>query len=459
MNQQRRNYLKSIATIGAGLALSPLVAHSKSDAQNIIVIGAGIAGLAAAQTLQNAGHRVTVLEARERVGGRLHTSHAWSDMPMDLGASWIHGVKGNPITALADKIDAKRVTTSYESAELHISRELKAAGVSDANDSSSARLVNQALKDASKLNQDVSLQTAINQSLANKRLSAQAMAQLNFYVSSTYEQEYAGEADELSAWTMDDNEEFSGADALFPAGYNQISDALAKGLTIELGHTVTDIDYAQSKVSVTTQSNGGARQFTADRVIITTPLGVLKRQVIQFNPPLPTVKTKAIAALGMGLLNKHFLRFDTVFWPKDIDWHEYLSAEKGRWSEWVSFAKVDDTPVLLAFSAANRALEIENWSDERILADIMDVLREMFGPDVPQPVAHQFTRWSQDPFAYGSYSFNALNSSNAEREALAAPTDKRLFWAGEATHADYPGTVHGAYLSGLRAAQELLQTS
>jgi len=301
----------------------------------------------------------------------------------------------------------------------------------------------------------MSLQQAVNNELANKRMSAQGMAQLNFALSSKYEQEYAGEADELSAWTMDDNEVFDGDDALFPQGYNQISDGLARGLTVHTGQIVQLIDYTDDKQVVvkTTQST-----FTGTHVVVTLPLGVLKAGAVQFNPTLPEEKRAAIAKLGMGLLNKHFLRFDHVFWDKSFDWHEYLHTEKGRWTEWVSFAKVDDMPVLLGFSAAKRARSMEQWSDAQIKAEAMEALRDMFGSSVPDPIAHQFTRWSKDPFAYGSYSFNAVGSSNDDRESLSQSINQRIFWAGEACSSLYPGTVHGAHISGLNAAKALQKT-
>lgn len=462
----RRQFLSQVAHIGTAAtvgssALGALYfsvnthATAKpmtSNVPHVLIIGAGIAGLTAARDLHDAGVRVTVIEGRGRIGGRLHTSHAWSDLPMDLGASWIHGTRNNPITELAKRYRAAHVATSYDSAKLHIAASLKAAGVTDTEAGSMEALVNRALKFAEQSNTDMSLQQAVNQELANQRMSANGMAQLNFYLNSTCEQEYSGEADELSAWTMDDNETFEGEDVLFPKGYNQISDGLAAGLDIRTGEIVERIDYTDAQqVTVTTAHN----TFTGTHVIVTLPLGVLKKNVVQFTPALPDDKREAITKLGMGLLNKHFLRFDKVFWDKSFDWHEYLHTEKGHWTEWISFAKVNDTPVLLGFSAAKRARAMEQWTDEQIKAEAMDALRDMFGSSVPNPIAHQFTRWSQDPFAYGSYSFNAVDSNNNDREALSAPINNRVFLAGEACSSDYPGTVHGAYLSGLNTAKAL----
>lgn len=446
MSLSRRRFL-------TGLATSPLIMHTQLSAANppnVLIIGAGMAGLAAARSLSKQGLKVIIIEGRQRLGGRIHTSQVWPELPMDLGASWIHGQKQNPITELANAAQAKRIATSYDSAELYIDARLQQLGVQDTNEATLEKLVNKALQQAANLDTDISLQAAVDR-VVNKPLSPAYHAQLNFYLNSTYEQEYSGASHELSAQTLDDNEEFDGADVLFPQGYAQIPNYLAQGLDIHLGQIVSKVTYTNTGVTVKTQN----QTYQADYVIITVPLGVLKRKAIQFNPPLPANKQAAIQRLGMGLLNKTYLRFDKVFWPKDIDWLEYLSPEAGHWAEWVSFAKIG-APVLLGFNAADRAREVEAWSDQALIADAMQALKAMFGNAIPQPIGAQITRWAQDPFAYGSYSFNAVGSTNNDRAALAKTTNSRLFWAGEATHSEYPGTVHGAYLSGTRAAKSLL---
>jgi monoamine oxidase len=214
---------------------------------------------------------------------------------------------------------------------------------------------------------------------------------------------------------------------------------------------------------VSTRRDGATLTFAdgatlaADHVLVTVPLGVLKSGSIAFDPPLPARKQQAVERLGMGLLNKHWLRFDKVFWPRDFDWHELLSERKGEWAQWVSLAKVKDMPVLMAFSAADQAEAVEKLSDRDIIASIMESAWQMFGSSAPDPVASQITRWRSDPFALGSYSFHAVGSGPDDRNALARSDSGRLHFAGEATQQHHPGTVHGALISGREAADRILQ--
>lgn len=419
----------------------------------MVVIGAGIAGLAAAADLVRGGAQVTVVEARDRIGGRIHTSLAWPDLPMDLGASWIHGLDGNPVTAMARAAGASWVTSSYGSARLTIASELAARGARDAGTGWAEGVFEQALDQARALDADISVQAALDAMAPPGTLGPVRQAQLDHYVNGTYEHEYAGSADALSAWHVDDGDAYSGDDGFFPKGYGQLTAHLARGLDVRLGHVVQAVRWRSAPVQIVL-ADGAVLE--ADHVVVTVPLGVLKAGSIAFDPPLPAAQQQAIRRLGMGLLNKLWLRFDRVFWPADTDWHEHLTATKGDWSQWFSLGKVEATPVLVAFSAADQAETVEQMDDAAIVATAMARAREMWGAGVPDPLAYQITRWRADPFARGSYSFNAVGSSSADRRALGSPVRGRLFFAGEATSAEYFGTVHGALISGRQAAAQIL---
>ena len=420
--------------------------------QRVLVIGAGLAGLAASRELKRAGHQVVVLEARDRIGGRIWTSNKWPDLPLDLGATWIHGVTGNPITDLADQLGAKRLVTSYERTVIYNTDGRLLSEAEESRLDSIRKQVFDRLRKAQDLDADTSVRQAVALLERNFAGDPAALRFLNFCISGEIEQEYAGSASRLSSHWYDSANEFDGDDVLFAQGFKVIAEHLAQDVDIKLSQVVKEIRWQEPEVRVRTADN----EFVADRVVVTLPLGVLQHNDVRFVPELPKAKRNAISKLGMGVLNKCYLRFPQTFWPDDMDWLEYVPERHGEWTEWVSFKRATQLPVLLGFNAADHGREIEAWSDESIVSGAMATLKTIFGNNIPNPVDYQITRWASDHFARGSYSFNALNSTPAMRNALARPLEGRLFFAGEACSQDYFGTAHGAYLSGLQAARDVL---
>jgi monoamine oxidase len=454
---QRRDFLNTFLATLLGCMSSvgrvDAQAAGLSAKKRVVVIGAGLSGLAAARDLQQQGYEVVVVEARERIGGRIWTSNKWADMPLDFGATWIHGVQGNPLTALADQIQARRLSTSYARA---VTYNTAGALLSNAEEKRMAALrtqVYKAIKQAQTRPNDSSLRQAIEPLMQQFPEGSEAYRFIHFILSSEVEQEYSGSAANLSSYWYDGMKEFDGGDALFVRGYQVITEFLAQGLHIELGQEVKAIQWQQSPVRVVTQNT----EFVADQVVVTLPLGVLQAKRVKFTPELPRAKQEAIAKLGMGVLNKCYLRFKEAFWPADVDWLEHVSAKHGVWTEWVSFKRAANMPILLGFNAADQGRAIEAWTDQQIVASAMQTLRTIFGSNIPAPMDYQITRWASDPFALGSYSYNAVGSTPAMRKTLAAPVGNKLFFAGEASHKDYFATAHGAYLSGLRVAAEVKQ--
>ncbi|MFD8705471.1 flavin monoamine oxidase family protein [Kitasatospora sp. NPDC059648] len=423
-----------------------------SGRKKVIVVGAGISGLGAARYLADKGHDVSVLEARDRIGGRIWTSEKWSGTPLDLGASWIHGIDGNPITDLAKKAGAKTVVTDLESVTDYLASGQEIEGAQAQALERWRKATASALSSFQKKDDDdVSIRSVVQNALGWSKLSDSDKALVS-YALNDYEHEYSGSVDQMSALYFDDDAKIKGKDVLFPGGYHQITDYLAKGLSVQTGQVVKQIDWNSGGVTVTTDKGA----FQADHVVVTLPLGVLQSGSVKFGPGLPKDKTTAIGKLGTGVLNKCYLRFPKVFWA-DTDWLEYVPdlGKYGQWAQWINIARPTGQPVLLGFNAADFGRTIEGWSDAQIVDSAMSTLKTIYGGNIPQPTDYQITRWASDPYACGSYSFTKLGATSDMRNQLAAAVDGRVHFAGEATDRKDYATVHGAYRSGLRAAKEI----
>jgi monoamine oxidase len=459
----RRDFLKA-ASIGTASALALACGvltpeeetklmpnQNSSTSADVLVLGAGIAGLAAARTLTDKGLNVIVLEARTRVGGRMWTDSSLG-LPLDLGASWIHGVSGNPITKLAKQFGAKTMATDGENG---IMFHADGSEMSDAEWTEIEALFEEIYAEVEIMQEDtdsdMSLQEAFNEVLAEYDLSEEELRGLNYYAYLGTALEYGADPKDLSLWEWDQDEEFGGEEVIFPGGYNQITDGLAKGLDIRLETVVNTVRYGIDGVEVETS----AGSFVADKAVVTFPLGVLKQASVKFEPQLPESKQSAIKRLAMGVLNKVYLKFPETFWDEDIQTISYMGEELGEWSDWLSFAPFTGEPVLMAFHGGDKGFALEDLSDDDIHKGAMNALRMMFGDDIPEPEGMLVTRWGKDPFAFGAYSHIPPFASGADYDALFEPVDDVLFFAGEATWREYPSTVHGAYLSGVAAAEEI----
>ena len=177
-------------------------------------------------------------------------------------------------------------------------------------------------------------------------------------------------------------------------------------------------------------------------------------RAIRFAEPLDSNRARAIDRLGMGLLNKCVLRFDRPFWPKGVDWIDFLGTVDNLWADWTSYLTATGQPLLVGFNAAAMADEIEGLDDPATTASAMSALRTMFGSGIPDPAGSQISRWRQDPFAHGSYSFIPVGTCGKDRQALSGTDwDGRIAFAGEAASHEHPSTVHGALITGRQAAR------
>ncbi|MDX1993413.1 MAG: FAD-dependent oxidoreductase [bacterium] len=416
----------------------------------MLVIGAGAAGLGAARRLHDMDYAVTVLEARDRIGGRVWSNRVWPGLALDMGASWIHGVKGNPLTELAHLYGVNTFKSNYDS---FVAYDPSGKKLTEGQVDYIYDLFDRVMKGVDELDDDhLSMREAVEQVVRDMNLSPQERWALEFLLNVEIEEEFAADLEDLSVLYEDDEIGFGGGDALFPQGYDQLLKPLADGLDIRLNHVVQNIAYDRDGVTVTTSQG----VFRARRAVVTLPLGVLKAGKVTFTPDLPKAKYEAMEMLGMGLLNKLYLRFPAVFWEKNKHLIGNMGAQRGEWPEFFNLAVATDQPVLACFIGAKAARAMEALSDEETVASAMQVLRRMYGANIPDPEAYVLTRWGQDEFACGSYSYKRPGGYAEDRLTLAESVEEVLFFAGEATDIENTATVHGALMSGRRAAQEIL---
>ena len=195
--------------------------------------------------------------------------------------------------------------------------------------------------------------------------------------------------------------------------------------------------------------------YEAGHAIVTLPLGVLKRGLVRFGPLLSARKQGAIDRLAMGALNKIALVFPCAFWPADHDFLGYMSAERGEVPVMLSLMKSAGAPVLVGFVTGRYSARIASMPDAELQERVMRILRKMFGAAIPAPTHMVRTHWERDPFAFGSYAHIPVGADPSDMDILAEPLG-RIRFAGEATHREHSGTVHGALLSGLREARRII---
>ncbi len=446
---QRRIFIKKTVKGAGVILLAPQVLTACKEekdpiGKSVIVVGAGISGLAAARKLKNEGFSVTVLEAQDRVGGRLRSNRSLG-IAFDEGASWIHGINGNPITALAQQAGMDTVPSNDDD---YVAYDLGGMEISDS-----------VFSDTENEFYNI-LETLINQGNAAKSFETVFFEQYPQYADnrlwrfflSTYVTFDLGDLDQVSSLLYDEGEEFGGIEKIAANGYDTIPVFLANGLDVQLNQRVTNVDYAGNKVRVT--HNGTVSE--ADYAIVTVPLGVLKNNSIQFTPALPAAKQTAIEKIGMSCVNKFLLTWDTAFWD-DVLFLIYTPEARDKFNYFLNVKKIHPTVnALMTFAYADYGRLTETMSDAQVIGEIKGHLRDIYGNNIPEPTQLLRTKWATNENAFGAYSFTATGTEMRHFEDLAETVNDKLFFAGEHTEVDYFSTAHGAYLSGIREADKII---
>ena len=358
------------------------VGAAAAAGERIAVIGAGIAGLTAARDLQDAGFDVVVVEARDRIGGRINTvtDKDWP-FPIELGAAFVR--RTGQTTLDEDLIDRGVATAPFSL----VPEARTAAGTVVEVPDTGAQAVASALDWAAEQQADVSVAVALADSGASKLSTTDVDTGvsdadwLDYLITVLLDPKTGAPVTEQSSWYSEANTEASlranggtgvdrGGDRIVLGGFATLLVDLSEGIDVLSSSVVTRIAYSEAGTSLRL---GNGESLSADRVIITVPLGVLKTKVMEFDPALPFAHRGAIAALGMGTLDKIWLQFDEPFWDTDAPLWSTVGGDDD-FRVWINMVPLTGEPVLVGLVAAETALRLAEVDDDEFLAAALSSL-------------------------------------------------------------------------------------
>ncbi|HMV66855.1 MAG TPA: NAD(P)/FAD-dependent oxidoreductase [Myxococcota bacterium] len=437
-----------------GGAADSAAAPVAEDVDRVLVVGAGVSGLTLARLLSDAGVDVTVLEARDRIGGRTFTTVV-GDATVDMGGAWLHGTRGHPMADFADAHGLSYVKDRMPWSHVHDQATGMDGGdrwwgaMEDAVVDFTRALptLRERLGPSASVaaGRDAWLDQAHPTRDLDRRLAAFGVDQ--YVVGLEY-----GCPEELQslAWVWQEEGVLPGGDQLPVGGYAPMLAALADGLDVRLSSPVTEVHVGEGGVRLV----AGGVEVAGSHVVVTVPLGVLRAGGILFDPPLSNARTAALGRLDMGNLEKVVLTWPERWWDGGVT---FLSAaEDGSFPEFYDVTEYAGAPALVALYGGAFSREVQDgWTDEQIVEGALTNLSAAWGREAPPPSATAVTRWRSDPWTLGSYTFLPVGASRDDLTTLAGPEGERLGFAGEHTLFLHYGTVHGAMLSAVREARRL----
>jgi monoamine oxidase len=422
---------------------------------DVIVVGAGMAGLSVASELRALGLDVLVLEARDKIGGRVDTNYEFTSHPIERGAEFVHGenvVTWEPIRrwglhTLSALEEDDNFFIDVAGQFLPITQAANLPGGDSLQFMSTRPGVYDLAKawvKSRKPDTDLSSMLKANGVVLDPKfypivshsfegLDAAGLQQLGVY--GLVETSYEGDGD---------------ADFRIAEGYSSLSDHLARQLQIRLAEPVDKVTWNLARARVTTASGA---TLEARKIVITVPLAQLQQNAIRFEPPLNPDKQNAINRLGAGHIVKIVLQFEDPFWPARM---ECFATDKHTGFWWrPRWNRSDEAPVLTAYAGAALADRLVTFGNEVAIQIALEDLSRLFGNQVKTNyTGGMVLNWQRESFIEMAYSFCPVGAAGL-RKILSYPVDGVLFFAGEATSVTRSATVHGAIESGRRAAREV----
>ncbi|SIO84139.1 NAD(P)/FAD-dependent oxidoreductase [Nocardiopsis sp. JB363] len=412
----RRSVLLGGGVLLGGALLPAGDTARRRERWDVVVVGAGVTGLSAARNLVDHGLSVVVLEAKDRIGGQLHTDHDFTSVPVELGAGLIHGREAYT-WELVKEARAETVRVRHGSGS---HRPLETPEPPNVIEDAAAYLRRMGVPE----------ERWPPVSLDNEPLHRWSALWMS--------------GSGLFDWWSAPRENFR-----VVGGYDRILPPLVYDLDVRLSHAVRRVRWSGGGVDVFAENPRGTLEVRADRCVVALPIGVLKEGDVVFDPALPGAYRDAVESLDRTDALKLVYEFDRAVFPEDEDvlgWDE-----DSGFVFWCLSRK--DPEVVVAWSAGENARRLLDLGIEERFAAGIAALSESLGEEVPEPVARTTHDWAADEFSRGAYLYVPPGAHDAP-PTLAAPLEGALYFAGEPTTGE--NTVEGAYASGYDSTDRLL---
>ncbi|XP_059649135.1 polyamine oxidase 1-like [Cornus florida] len=430
---------------------------------SVIIVGAGVSGISAAKVLaENGVDDILILEASDRIGGRIR-KEGFGGVSVELGAGWIAGVGGqqsNPVWELARNSGLRTCFSDYSNARYNIydrSGKIFPSGIAADSYKKAVDSAIQKLRNEEANNIEAEL-SELSETSSNPKTPIELA--IDFIL---HDFEMA-EVEPISTYIDFGEREFLVADE---RGYEYLLYKMAETFLmtsegkildsrLKLNKVVRELQHSRNGIMLTTEDGC---LYEANYVILSVSIGVLQSNLIAFRPPLPRWKTEAIEKCDVMVYTKIFLKFPYKFWPSgpEKEFFIYAHERRGYYTFWQHMENAYPGSNILVVTLTNgESKRVEAQSDQETLKEAMEVLRNMFGPDIPEATDILVPRWWTNRFQRGSYSNYPIYFNEQMVHNIKEPVG-RIFFSGEHTSERFSGYVHGGYLAGIDTSKALLE--
>lgn len=436
MTLARRDFLLASAALGFGMFAGPVRAAFPRDA-DVVVVGAGAAGIAAARRLAAANVKVAVLEASDRVGGRCQTDLATFAIPFDRGARWLYSQDTNPVAKLGRSV-AMEIYAAPQSQKIRIGRRNARSGEVEDYLATLVR-ANRAIQDPNRKSDTAALDALPKDLGPWPQTLAFALGPLAV----------SKDLQDVSAFDLA-RQEPRDAGAFCRQGLGTLVAKLADGVPVSLSTPVTRVSWSSRAMEVETP----AGRLTPRAIIVTASTSVLTSGSIKFVPDLPKRQLDAAAKLSLGSYDH--IAIELAGNPLGLQRDDVIIEQSDSNRTGLLLANIGGSSICLLDVAGSFGRELSGQGSDAMVAFAVDWLTKLYGSDIKAALKRRaVTRWSAEPYVGGAMSSAAIGSQGA-RKILTEPLGN-LYFAGEATHETLAGTVGGAWESGERTADAVLR--